>query len=169
MQQDHTEVSDDHKFLGDLMGSIATGSPMTAEMVGKLQTLLTNFQTKVDLAQVGLARYHMSRARKLSRLISVIEDTIIPPDAESVTLPEGERAELLKHFSKELAVSTEFLMSKATKPTISSPEGMKNSVGDDTSSKKQVGVSISPEARQRIRNLALSLKSRLLSGPVVDV
>jgi len=150
------------KFLGDLIDTISEGATPSVSLVQQIHWFLNNVQARVDLTQIGLVKYHMSRAKKLSRLVELIEDTIIPPDSEIVSLGEEERLELLKHYSKELQVSVEFIVSKAKSPTISSPEGMKVAAGEETQVKRNAATQLSPEQRQRIRNLALTLKSKLL-------
>ena len=153
------------EFLGELIDTISGGQLPSIRLTQQIHAFLNNVQAKMDLTQIGLVKYHMSRAKKLSRLVEMIEDTIISPEADRVTLSEEERVELLKHYSKELQVSVEFITSKANRPTISSPEGMKNAAGEDTTVRKNFTSELSPEQRQRIRNLALTLKSRLISKP----
>lgn len=164
MPEDITPEPQGHEFLGELIDTVADGEPPSSQLMMTVHRFLNNTQAKVDLTQVGLVKYHMSRVKKLSRLIELIEDQLIPPEAEIVVLGEEERMELLKHFSKELQVSVEFITTKATKPTISSSEGMKSAAGEDMAAKKNFATQLSPEQRQKIRNLALHLKSRLLAN-----
>ena len=164
MPEDLTPEPQGHEFLGELIDTVADGEPPSSQLMMAVHRFLNNTQAKVDLTQVGLVKYHMSRVKKLSKLVDLIEDTIIPPDVEILALGEEERMELLKHFSKELQVSTEFITTKATKPTISSSEGMKNVAGEDMTAKKNFAAQLSPEQRQKIRNLALHLKSRLIAN-----
>jgi hypothetical protein len=164
---DHNDLIQEpqgHEFLGELIDTVADGEPPSPQLMMTVHRFLNNVQAKVDLTQVGLVKYHMTRVKKLSRLIELIEDQVIPPEAEVLVLGEEERMELLKHFSKELQIAVDFITTKASKPTISSSEGMKNAAGEDVSSKKNFASQLSPEKRQRIRNLALALKERLISG-----
>lgn len=158
--QDDSELSG-AEFLGELIDTISGGSLPSIRLTQQIHSFLNNVQAKIDLTQIGLVKYHMSRAKKLSKLVNMIEDTLIDPEADRVVLSEEERVELLKHYSKELQVSIEFITSKANKPTISSPEGMKNAAGEDTTARKNFTSELSPEQRQRIRNLALTLKNTL--------
>jgi hypothetical protein len=167
MSDDLTPEPQGHEFLGELIDTVADGEPPSAQLMMTIHRFLNNIQAKVDLTQVGLVKYHMGRAKKLSKMIEMIEDQIIPPEAEAVALGEEERMDLLKHFSRELQISVEFITTRASKPTISSSEGMKNAAGEDVSTKKNVASQLSPERRQRIRNLALALKAKLLN-PELD-
>jgi hypothetical protein len=165
MSEDLTPEPQGYEFLGELIDTVADGEPPSTQLMMTVHRFLNNLQAKVDLTQVGLVKYHMSRAKKLSKLIEMIEDQIIPPDVDVVALGEEERMELLKHFSKELQIAVEFITTKASKPTISSSDGMKSAAGEDVSTKKNFASQMSPERRQRIRNLAMALKARLLTKP----
>ena len=158
------EAASGPEFLGHLIDAIAGGKMPSTALLQQVHGFLHNLQAKVDLTQVGMVKFYMDRAKKLSNLIEVIENAIIPPGTNIVALSSEERLELLKLWTKELSVAVEFITSRANKPTISSPEGMKNATGEDLNAKKSFASQLSPEQRQRIRSMSLVFKARLTEG-----
>lgn len=160
-EMDTVQEPQGQKCLSELIDTVADGEPPSPQLMLTINRFLNNVQAKVDLTQMGIVKFHLSRIKRLSKLIEFLEDELIPPDAETSALSQEEKILLLKHFAKDIKVSVDYVTERATKPTISSPDGMKSAAGEETRVKNTMASALSPERRQRIRNLSLMLANRL--------
>lgn len=147
----------------------ATGIIPSEEEREQISGQLAHLQERYDLTQVALTHYHIGRLKEIAGKIKGIEEQIFDADGKmSADIPLDIRVKVWQELLKQLKTSGDFVDSKATVPTASSPERM-----DRVANNPEVGdekvKSLAPSSRRRVRELLRKLEVELEEKKVVDV
>lgn len=152
------EPSLGQRMLNQLNTAVLTNA-MDATAAREMASLVESWQTRLDLAGVGIAAYSVSRIQSVTQMAEDVERHIWERISE---LPLMEAINLLKILHKDRLSFMSLLGSRATTPTISSPEALSSGLSGkaEEASKPRVSV-VKPEGRKRLHSIMSKLRKTL--------
>lgn len=155
------------RMLDQLNSAVLTNT-MDATAAREMASLVESWQTRLDLAGVGVAAYGMSRIQSVTQMTEDIERHIWARLSE---LPVMEAINLLKVLHKDRLAFVGLLGSRASNPTISSPEALSGGLAGkaEEASKPRVST-VKPEGRKRLHLMLAKVRKTLeVNSQVIEV
>lgn len=158
------EPSLGQRMLNQLNNAVLTNT-MDASAAREMASLVESWQTRLDLAGVGAAAYGISRIQSVTQMAEDIERHIW---ARLNDLPVMEAINLLKVLHKDRLAFVGLLGSRASNPTISSPEAMSGGLhGKAEEASKPKVSTVKPEGRKRLHLMLSKIRKTLEANSLV--
>ncbi len=143
------------RMLQELNSAVLSNS-IDAESAREMAALVETWQTRLDLAGVGMVAYGVSRVQSVTQMAEDIEQHIW---ARLADLPVMEAINLLKVLHKDRLAFINLVGSKASSPTISSPEALSGGLSGRAEEAARPRVSmIKPDGRKRLLSVIGKLR-----------
>lgn len=124
----------------------------------KLRSLLTEWQTRLDLGQVGVGAHALTRIARGSQVIEQIEAQM---EAEFMTLEPEQKLAYLNYLQKDVLANKRLLDARAQQPSLSSPENLAGSLMGKTVETGRLS-GLPAEARKRLHTMLSKVKANAI-------
>ncbi len=158
---------DANMMLSDLVRLIQEGKPMSPEYGEQLESVLSHWQAKIDLVQIGITVQQISRTSDLAQKIDMVEGQVFGPEGVNLLMMEDkDKIRLMGLLMAEYRDTVNFLGNRSSKPTITSSETMKKvpsaSLGQQESSR------LPAESRNKVRGVLTRMLARMATDTTLE-
>ena len=154
------EPSFGQQILEEITSATLTNT-LDQDKVKDLAKLVETWQSRLDLAGVGMTAYAMSRVQSTTGFIENIETHLMERMAQ---MPVGMAMQFLQILQRDRLAYVSLLGEKASRPSISSPDALSGSLaGVEHEANKPKISFLKPESRKKLSTLLCKVRR------VVDV